>query len=180
MSLKQFTTLLLAALLAPSVASIIIPKFAAAEEKYLNITALVTGPANTSLLECWQLTTPLTVSNTAGTIGAETLFLGAASNITYTSLPARFNGGVHTAPRKQLVVFFTGLAHITLPSGEDEAWVLGGSRGSSLLIAADTEGEGHVTQYPSDEVTVALQIPFEDGEVPAQIVLQSGACIQST
>ena len=66
----------------------------------LNVTAL-TGSNGISVLECWQLSANITSSTTAGTIGAATLNLGAVSNITYTILPAGFDGGIHNAPYVQ-------------------------------------------------------------------------------
>jgi hypothetical protein len=73
------------------------------------------------------------------------------------------------------VIFISGLAHVTLPNGTDEAWVRGGKYG--ILIAADTASaseHGHITTYPSAEDTIALQIPFADGKIPAHTALYSG------
>lgn len=75
------------------------------------------------------------------------------------------------------VIFISGLAHVTLPNGTDEAWVHGGKYG--ILIAADTasvSNYGHITTYPNAEDTIALQIPFADGKIPAHTVLHSGPC----
>ncbi len=47
---------------------------------------------------------------------------------------------------------------------------------NGLMIAADVEGDGHYTDYPSDKETVALQIPFEDGELPEHQVVGKGVC----
>jgi hypothetical protein len=47
---------------------------------------------------------------------------------------------------------------------------------NGLIVAADTTGIGHHTAYPSDKETVALQIPFADGRVPAHKVIKQGAC----
>lgn len=74
----------------------------------------------------------------------------------------------------RLFVLLSGLAHITLPNGTDEAWVMEGVNG--LLVAADAAGEGHYTGYPSDKTTIALQIPFEGGIIPSHNVAHSGAC----
>lgn len=178
----------------------------AATPRQLIATAIVTTKQNVSGLECWEFSSPFTTSTAAGTSGASSLNLANVSNIVYTVLPPRFNGGVHNAPAaqvrlprrsflwnwstssftfnescikcadmtSQLVVFTSGLAHITLPSSSDEAWVLGGANG--LIVAVDTTGTGHVTVYPSDEYTIGLQIPFEGGEVPDHTVLWSGPC----
>ena len=65
----------------------------------LNLTAIATRNGS-SVLECWQFPEFVT-SATAGVAGALTLFLGDTVNATYTVLPPRFNGGVHTAPSAQ-------------------------------------------------------------------------------
>ena len=71
----------------------------------------------------------------------------------------------------------SGLAHITLPTSKDEVYVEGGKYG--LIIAADTAAVsalGHNTTYPSNQETIALQIPTAAGVVPAHKVLHGGAC----
>ncbi|OAL23039.1 hypothetical protein AYO20_11101 [Fonsecaea nubica] len=47
-----------------------------------------------------------------------------------------------------------------------------------ILVAADTDprASGHLTFYPGDGDSVALQIPFRDGVVPAHTVVHEGAC----
>lgn len=35
------------------------------------------------------------------------------------------------------------------------------------IVAADDVGYGHVTDYPSDRETVALQLPFRNGKIPS-------------
>ena len=73
------------------------------------------------------------------------------------------------------VIFLSGLAHITLPESDDEAWIHGGKEGAILALdTAAVSAQGHYTEYPSDEVTVALQVPFK--EVPGHRVLHRGAC----
>jgi hypothetical protein len=75
------------------------------------------------------------------------------------------------------VVFLSGLAHITLPNSTQEAFVLGGKHG--ILLALDTpdvSAGGHITVYPTDEVTIGLQIPLKDGTVPGHVKLHDGGC----
>jgi len=67
----------------------------------LTATALVTNAHNASSLECWEFSHPFTVSTDAGTAGAAALNLGAVEEVVYTVLPARFNGGLHRAPKTQ-------------------------------------------------------------------------------
>lgn len=79
-----------------------------------------------------------------------------------------------TSPSCRYVVFTSGLANITLPYYPDIAVVHGGSKG--IIFAADTTGDGHVTTYPGDKPTIALQIPVEGGVPPNHTVLYSGPC----
>lgn len=75
------------------------------------------------------------------------------------------------------VAFLSGLAHITLPNSNQEAWIRGGKYG--LIIAADTADvsrDGHITQYPSMMETTALQIPLARGVVPPHKLLHAGPC----
>ncbi|KIP09641.1 hypothetical protein PHLGIDRAFT_11779 [Phlebiopsis gigantea 11061_1 CR5-6] len=150
---------------------------AAASGTFLDLTAIVTHH-NNSALECWRLADPFTTSAGAGTAGAATLNIAGLANATYTVLPPRFEGGVHNAPHPQLVVFLSGVAHVTLPHGTGDAFVVGGADGT--IIAVDTTGTGHNTSYPSNAATRALQIPFAGGVVPPHTVLFSGACNDSS
>lgn len=55
-----------------------------------------------------------------------------------------------------------------------------GTLRSSLLIAVDLKSAstiaGHFTEFPSDEPTVLIQVPFEGNEVPEHTILYSGSC----
>ncbi|KAI9667404.1 MAG: hypothetical protein M1821_000219 [Bathelium mastoideum] len=147
----------------------------AASHDYLTATAIVTDEFNNSVLQCWEFATPFAISTAVGTAGAATLSFDTLETV-YTVIGPRYAGAVHRAPAPQLVVYLTGLAHITLPANSSsEAWVLGGS-GTSLVIATDTTGGGHLTSYPSDDTTVYLQIPLGDNTIPAHTVLCDDAC----
>lgn len=75
------------------------------------------------------------------------------------------------------VAFLSGLAHISLPHSDKEAWIRGGKEGTILALdTASVSGDGHITKYPSDEVTVALQLPLKEKKVPGHQVLHGGAC----
>lgn len=67
---------------------------------FLNLTAS-SAVKGESTLECWQLSSPFTVSNQAGTAGSAVQQLGNAANASYAIIPARFNGGAHRAPTVQ-------------------------------------------------------------------------------
>lgn len=58
-----------------------------------------------------------------------------------------------------------------------EAWIQGGKYG--LIIAVDTaevSKHGHITTYPSDAVSIAMQFPFRPGYMPKHTVLYPGPC----
>lgn len=75
------------------------------------------------------------------------------------------------------VIFLSGLAHITLPHSGKEAWIRGGKEGAILALdTAKVSGDGHITKYPSDEVTVAMQLPLQGKKVPGHQILHGGAC----
>ncbi|CAD0099938.1 unnamed protein product, partial [Aureobasidium mustum] len=125
-------------------------------DSYLTATALVTNAANESALECWRFATPLIDSSQPGIAGSLT-FNFNASSASYTIIPPRFNGSRHNSPAPQ-----------------DEEWFIGGNQG--LLVAADTTGDGHITNYPSDQYTSVLTMPFPDGMLPAHEKVSSGPC----
>ena len=75
---------------------------------------------------------------------------------------------------RRFFVLLSGLAHVTLPNCTDELWIREGV--NQLIVAADSVGQGHFTEYPSDSVTVALQIPFTNNIAPDHKVLRNGAC----
>ncbi|KAE8352363.1 hypothetical protein BDV28DRAFT_3711 [Aspergillus coremiiformis] len=145
----------------------------------LNVT-VIAAQNNQSTLECWALEPGFTSSTQSGTSGNPVLSLGiGAKNMSYIMIPAHTDGGKHNAPTMQWVAFLSGVAHITLPHSDDEAWIQGGENGTILAIdTADVSAEGHFTVYPSDEVTVALSLPIS--KVPGHRVLHRGACLYGT
>ncbi|KJZ73807.1 hypothetical protein HIM_04309 [Hirsutella minnesotensis 3608] len=148
-----------------------------AKPEFLNLTAIGASDGR-STIECWQLG-PFDKSSQPGTSGTRFLKLGDISTGTYSVLPPDFDGGRHNAPAFQYVFFASGLAHITLPNGTDEAWVHGGKHG--LIIAADTKEmskHGHITRYPGKDNTVALQIPIKEGSDLKHKMLHKGACTE--
>ena len=67
---------------------------------HLNITAI--GAANgRSTIECWQITRPFDISADPGTAGTRAQQLGDTTNLTFTILPPKFDGGIHNAPAVQ-------------------------------------------------------------------------------
>ena len=47
---------------------------------------------------------------------------------------------------------------------------------NAVIIAVDTIKKGHITTYPSDDQTVAIQIPFANGLLPDHEVAYGGPC----
>lgn len=141
---------------------------------HLNVTA-VTHANGESVLQCWQLLERFRVSSSSGVANGSYAFLGEVANATLTIIPANSNGGRHYAD-PQFVHFITGLAHITLPHGSDEAWINGGKYG--LLWAGDTRNvskSGHSTFYHEESVTLALMMP--GGKEPKHMTVREGACL---
>ena len=73
---------------------------AAAANKYFNATTTAAKNGK-SIIQCWQLLDPITVSSQPGTQGSLAAFLGDTANLTYSVIPANTNGGPHTAPAPQ-------------------------------------------------------------------------------
>ena len=79
--------------------------------------------------------------------------------------------------RHRWVAFLSGEAIISIPNSDQRAHIQGGKHG--LIFVADTTDvsiEGHLTMYPGDVETTALQIPTADGQIPAHVVLCKGVC----
>src|SRR3569833_2097629 len=151
-------------------------------------TALVSEPDGDARIECWRFEPPL---HSYPNVGAA-VTVAEVSNVTYVVLPPRSSEGIHNPPYPMLVhhmpwgtnmsnltwlrlfVLLSGLAHVTLPHSDNDVWIMEGV--NVFLVAADVTGNGHYTDYPSDKETVALQLPFRDGKVPAHDVLHTGAC----
>lgn len=68
---------------------------------YMTATALVTNAQNHTAIGCWQFSTPISVSTTAGTVGATTYAFPDANETLYTVIPPRTDGGLHNAPVAQ-------------------------------------------------------------------------------
>ena len=73
----------------------------ASNQTYLTTTALVTNAQNHSALQCWEFNTAMSISATAGTVGATTYSFPDANETLYTVIPPRTNGGQHNAPVPQ-------------------------------------------------------------------------------
>ncbi|KAK4119081.1 hypothetical protein N657DRAFT_650638 [Parathielavia appendiculata] len=163
----------------------------------LNITAL-SSRAGYSVIECWQLS-----SVPAAYMAAVNYAVGNTTVATWSRIEPRTTVGEAWAPHIQLSVVLNGLIRITAPApvadGPDASmclqdhpgrkerpdtrvfYAMPGTLRSSVLIAADLKSAstlaGHFTEFPSDEPTVLIQIPFVDDKAPAQTVLHEGPCL---
>lgn len=63
---------------------------------------------------------------------------------------------------------------------EEIAYLMPGTVTSSIILVTDLRSEstlaGHGAEFPSNEPTVLVQIPFENDEIPAHTVLGTGSC----
>ncbi|KAJ5179801.1 hypothetical protein N7492_003011 [Penicillium capsulatum] len=145
--------------------------------KNLNIT-VIGARNNRSTLECWAVEPGWESSTQKGEVGSSHVNLGqiggSAGNASYSVLPAHFDGGRHNAPAAQYVIILQGMAHVTLPDSDAEAFVPSG-RALLALDTPDVSALGHITRYPAER-TVALQIPLGAGGVPKHRVLHQGGC----
>ncbi|KAK3937963.1 hypothetical protein QBC46DRAFT_391325 [Diplogelasinospora grovesii] len=163
----------------------------------LNITAL-SSRNGYSVLECWQL-----ASVPVDAMAAANYALGNTTVATWSTIKPRTTVGEAWAPHVQLSMILNGLIRITSPSPESAnssdsitsinssenslrpattvAYIMPGTTKSSLLIAADLRSTshitGHYTEFPSDEPTVLIQVPFMDNLAPEHIVLHDGPCL---
>lgn len=65
------------------------------------LTAISANPKKESIIECWELCTPINISITPGIQGAALQFLGPVANASVAILPPKFDGGLHNAPLNQ-------------------------------------------------------------------------------
>lgn len=68
-----------------------------ADATFFNISA-ISANNGISVIQCWQLTEPLTISQQQGVVGSAVQQLGSLANASYNYLPAHFPGTPHPAP----------------------------------------------------------------------------------
>jgi len=141
----------------------------------LTIRVLLSDSDGTAYFECWSISTPFA---DYPTVGSAIVGFADVSNISYVILPPRSDEGLHKPPHPIFFVLLSGLAHVSLPKGDGELWIMEGVNG--LMVAADVTGDGHYTMYPSNKETIALQIPFLNGTMPKHEVLRDGVCHGNT
>ncbi|GAB1315328.1 hypothetical protein MFIFM68171_05538 [Madurella fahalii] len=164
----------------------------------LNITAL-SSRNGYSVLECWQLSSVPTDAMSAANYA-----VGNTTVATWSRIEPRTHIGEAWAPHVQLSIILNGLIRITSPapvanavsasvcaqdglSGDagrpdpKVAYIMPGTIQSSVLIAADIRAAsiiaGHFTEFPSDEPTILVQIPFVGNKAPKHTVIHDGPCV---
>ncbi|KAK3901832.1 hypothetical protein C8A05DRAFT_16038 [Staphylotrichum tortipilum] len=173
-------------------------KIALGDTPPLNITALSSRDGY-SVLECWQLLSP-----PVNYLSAVNYALGNTTVATWSRIEPRTTVGEAWAPHVQLSVVLNGLIRITAPApgcgstsvptlcprnglasgprpSEAVAYLMPGTALSSVLIAADLKASstlaGHFTEFPSDEATILVQIPFVGDKAPTHMILHDGPCM---
>lgn len=69
------------------------------------LTAISANSKKESIIECWQLCTPINISTQPGIQGAALQALGHVGNASVAILPPKFDGGLHNAPFNQYVAY---------------------------------------------------------------------------
>ncbi|KUI53744.1 hypothetical protein VP1G_01227 [Cytospora mali] len=176
---SAFTSLLLATVTAP-----VVHGQNTTANTPLNITALASR-GGYSVIECWRLDSVPVYARSA----MNWIVAGNTTQAEVSIIEPRTTAGEAWAPAVQLTVILNGLIRISAPYmapganstvATSTAYILPGTLSSSMLIAADLAStstiSGHYTEFPSDEHTVLVQLPFLDNEIPAHTVLHHGSC----
>ncbi|KEF51195.1 uncharacterized protein A1O9_12809 [Exophiala aquamarina CBS 119918] len=151
----------------------------------LLVTAVLNSPSppHHAIIECWAFSTPFKTYPTVG----KALTLGDTRNATYVVLPPQSAEGWHRPPANMYFILLSGAAHVHAPSpstgiGEnmqhahEHLYIKPGQNQLIIAVDGDRSAPGHLTYYPGDTETVALQVPFRGGIVPDHSVVKAGAC----
>ena len=79
-----------------------------------------------------------------------------ATAVMFREVDGSYELGFHNAPRRQLVINLIGSVDIEIGSGEVRRFGPG-----SILLAEDTDGEGHMSRSVAGEPRTCLLIPLE-------------------
>lgn len=139
--------------------------------QHLHITTILShpDPPHHAYMQCLKITS--STFHTYPTVG-QSLFLSNTTNTTLVVLPPRSEEGWHRPPAPMLFVLLRGRAVVQTPWTRDNVTIAAPSslaHGDSgrvepqMVLALDIAGNGHLTFYPGETETVALQIPLADG-----------------
>ncbi|KAK2051273.1 hypothetical protein LY76DRAFT_676166 [Colletotrichum caudatum] len=162
----------------------------------LNVTALSSRDGY-SVIECWRLTSVPDEARAALNYAVG----GDLTRAEWSIIRPRTTVGEAWAPAVQLTVIVNGLIRITSPApgnsspdaspsssptppGQTVAYIQPGTASSSVIIAADLKNvsvrAGHFTEFPGDEPTVLVQVPFGGNVAPEHTVVGEGPCERGT
>ena len=83
--------------------------------------------------------------------------LWSAKGVLFRKVSGDYDLDFHNAPRRQFVVNLTGAVEIEVGDGTKRQLGAG-----SILLAEDTEGQGHISRSINDEPRECLFIPLSD------------------
>ena len=83
--------------------------------------------------------------------------LWSAKGVLFRKVSGDYDLDFHNAPRRQFVVNLTGAVEIEVGDGTNRHLGAG-----SILLAADTEGQGHISRSINGEPRECLFIPLSD------------------
>ncbi|MCJ1434403.1 hypothetical protein MMC27_003771 [Xylographa pallens] len=155
--------------------SLVLLVFPCSGADFFNLTAIAARDGK-SLFQCWQLSNPLSVSATAGIVGAAIQQLGQLGAAEYDWLPAHYPGTAHPAPVPQYVIFLSGRVRISMPESSESHVFIGGKH--AILFADDTAAKsetGHVSSVLHMDLESVI-LPTANGAAPPHSVLYDGVC----
>ena len=115
------------------------------------ITRVYTGPDGKSHFEDVEI--ELLDKGPMGSISS----LWSAKGVLFRKVSGDYDLDFHNAPRRQFVVNLTGSVEIEVGDGTKRQLGAG-----SILLAEDTEGQGHISRSINGEPRECLFIPLSD------------------
>jgi hypothetical protein len=115
----------------------------------MQVTRVYTGDDGRSHFE--DIEVELTERSAMGSISA----MWAAKGVLFRQVDGDYDLGFHNAPRRQFVVNLVGSVEIEVGGGAVRRLGPG-----SILLAEDTEGEGHISRNVNGEPRECLFIPL--------------------
>tara|TARA_B100000674_G_scaffold84780_1_gene58835 strand:+ start:81 stop:434 length:354 start_codon:yes stop_codon:yes gene_type:complete len=115
------------------------------------ITRVYTGPDGKSHFEDVEI--ELLDQGPMGSISS----LWSAKGVLFRKVSGDYDLDFHNAPRRQFVVNLTGSVEIEVGDGTKRQLGAG-----SILLAEDTEGQGHISRSINGEPRECLFIPLSD------------------
>ena len=121
------------------------------KELLMQITRVFTGEDGRSHFE--EVEIELNSQGAMGSISS----MWSARGVIFRKVDGDYSLGFHNAPRRQFVVNLTGAVEIEVGDGSKRKLGAG-----SILLAEDTEGQGHISRGVAGKPRECLFIPLED------------------